>query len=92
MYENAIVVPQEATYEQQGNIMLFKLGDDNKVVNTIVKVKASVDNLYVLESGVSSTDKIVATGVGKLRDGMVITPQEVAFEEVTKPITTMFKN
>lgn len=92
IYENAIVVPQEATYEQQGNIMLFKLGEGNKVINTIVKVKASVDNLYVLESGIDTKDKIVAAGVGKLRDEMVITPQEVPFDEVTKPITTMFKN
>ncbi|MEZ4801342.1 MAG: efflux RND transporter periplasmic adaptor subunit [Gelidibacter sp.] len=92
VYENAIVVPQESTYEQQGNIMLFKLGADNKAINTIVKVKAPVNNLYVLESGVDANDKIVTTGVGKLRDGTVITPQEVPFEEVTKPITTLFKN
>lgn len=92
VYENAIVVPQESTYEQQGNVMLFKLGDGNKVVNTIVKVKATVDNLYVLESGLDSNDKIVATGVGKLKNDMVITPQEVPFGEVTKPIATMFKN
>ena len=92
VYENAVVVPQESTYEQQGNIMLFKLGEDNKVINTIVKVKAAVDNLYVLESGVDANDKIVTTGVGKLRDGTVITPQEVPFEEVIKPISTLFKN
>jgi len=92
VYENAIVIPQEATYEQQGNIMLYKLGADNKVVNTIVKVKAAINNLYVLESGVDANDKIVTTGVGKLRNDMVITPQEVPFDEVTKPISTMFKN
>ena len=26
IYENAVVIPQEATYEQQGNIMAFKVG------------------------------------------------------------------
>ncbi len=92
LYENAIVVPQEATYEQQGNIMIYRLGEDNKAVNTIVKVKAAVNNLYVLESGLDANDKIVTTGVGKLKNDMVITPQEVPYDEVTKPITTMFKN
>lgn len=92
IYENEIVIPQEATYEQQGNIMIFKLGEGNKVVNTIVKVKASINNLYVIESGLDASDKIVTTGVGKLRNDMVITPQVVQFDEVTKPITTMFKN
>ncbi|MDY0779828.1 efflux RND transporter periplasmic adaptor subunit [Tenacibaculum sp. IB213877] len=92
VYENAIVVPQAATYEQQGNIMLFKLGEANKAVNTIVKVKASVDNLYVLETGVKPNDKIITSGVGKLRNDMVITPKEVPFTEVTKPVATLFKN
>tara|TARA_Y100000815_G_scaffold275449_1_gene313638 strand:- start:3077 stop:4159 length:1083 start_codon:yes stop_codon:yes gene_type:complete len=92
VYENAIVVPQEATYEQQGKIMLFKLGEGNKVINTIVQVKAAVDNLYVIESGITTKDKIVTTGVGKLKNDMVISPQEVPFEEVTKPIKPLFKN
>lgn len=92
VYENAIVVPQAATYEQQGNIMLFKLGENNKTINTIVKVKATVGNLYVLESGVEANDKIVASGVGKLKNDMVITPQEVPFDEVSKPVATLFKN
>ena len=72
--------------------MLFKLGEGNKVINTIVQVKAAVDNLYVIESGITTKDKIVTTGVGKLKNDMVISPQEVPFEEVTKPIKPLFKN
>ncbi|MGY8908401.1 MAG: efflux RND transporter periplasmic adaptor subunit [Flavobacteriales bacterium] len=92
VYENATVVPQEATYEQQGNIMIFKLEENNKVTSSIIKIKANVDNLYVVESGLESNAKIVTTGVGKLKSGMEITPKEIPFEEVTKPITTLFKN
>lgn len=92
VYEDAIVVPQQSTYEQQGNIMLYKLEEGNKTVNTLVKVKAAVDGLYVLESGIKANDKIVTSGVGKVRNNMVITPQEVPFSEVTKPIETLFKN
>ncbi|MDO7171996.1 efflux RND transporter periplasmic adaptor subunit [Mariniflexile sp. AS56] len=92
VYENVTVVPQEATYEQQGNVMIYKLGDDNKVVTTLIKVKATIGNLYVIESGVDAKDKIVTTGVGKLRNGVEIVPMEVSFEEATKPIATLFKN
>lgn len=92
VYENAIVIPQEATFEQQGNIMLFKLGADNKVITSIVKVKASIDNLYVIESGVTMEDEIVVSGVGKLRNGMAISPKKTAFDEAIKPIATLFKN
>ncbi|GER60474.1 efflux RND transporter periplasmic adaptor subunit [Patiriisocius marinus] len=92
IYENAIVIPQTATYEQQGNIMTFKLGEGNKVATSLVKVKASVDNLYVLASGIDIKDRIVISGVGKLRTGMEITPQETSFEEAIKPIPTLFRN
>jgi membrane fusion protein (multidrug efflux system) len=92
VYENAIVVPQQATYEQQGNIMLFKLGEDNKVTTSIIKVKATVANLYVVESGVDAKDTIIVTGVGKLRNGMAITPQETSFKDAIKPIAPLFKN
>jgi len=91
-YEDVIVVPQTATYEQQGNVMLYKLGEDNKVISTIVKVKATVDNIYVLQSGLTVDEKIVSSGVGKLRNDMPITPKEVSFEEATQPIPTLFKN
>ncbi len=92
VYENAIVIPQESTFEQQGNIMLYKLGEDNKVSTSIVKVKATVDNLYVIESGVDETDTIVVSGAGKLRNGMAITPQKTSFDDAIKPIAVLFKN
>ena len=86
------MVPQAATYEQQGNIILFKLNKDNKVATSIIKVKASIDNLYVVASGVELNDKIIASGVGKLRNGMAISPKETSFEEALKPVATLFKN
>lgn len=91
-YKDAIVVPQSATFEQQGNIMIFKLGEDNKVVTSIIEVKGTVDNLYVVESGLTTNDKIVVSGVGKLRNGMAISPQETTFEDAIKPIATLFRN
>lgn len=92
VYENVMVIPQEATYEQQGQVMVFKLGENNTISASTIKIKASVDNLYVVESGVNEGDKIVASGVGKLRSDMAITPQEVPFDSVIKPIKTVFKN
>ncbi len=91
-YKDAIVVPQSATFEQQGNVMIFKLVADNKIETSIIKVQGTVDNLYVVASGLKAEDKIVVSGVGKLRPGMVITPQETPFEEAIEPIETLFRN
>ena len=91
-YKDAIVVPQTATFEQQGNIMIFKLGADNKIETSIIKVKGTVDNLYVVESGLEANDKIIISGVGKLRNGMAIAPQDTSFDEAIKPVPTLFRN
>ncbi len=91
-YKDAIVVPQSATFEQQGNIMIFKLGAENIAETTILKIKGTVNNLYVVDSGVEESDKIIVSGVGKLRNGMAISPQETSFEEAIAPIATLFRN
>lgn len=92
IYENAVVIPQEATYEQQGNIIAFKVSKNNAVTSSMLKIKASIDNLYVVESGLKQGDTIVTTGVGKLRTDMPITPQQVSFDSIIKPIKILFKN
>ena len=92
VYENAIVIPQEATFEQQKEILVFKLGENNMVSSSKVNIKAPVDHLYVVESGLQEGDKIVVSGIGKLRSDMEIAPNEVPFDSIIKPIKAVFKN
>ena len=91
-YKDAIVVPQSATFEQQKDILVFTVDKDNKVKSSIIKVQGIVGNLYVVESGLKEGDMLIVSGVGKLRNGMAITPQETAFDDAIKPIATLFKN
>ncbi|AFU70050.1 outer membrane RND-type efflux membrane fusion protein, NodT family [Psychroflexus torquis ATCC 700755] len=91
-YKDAIVVPQAATFEQQKDILIYTLDKDNKAKPTLIKVQGTVGHLYVIESGLKEGDKIIISGVGKLRTGTPISPQETSFENAIKPITTSFKN
>ncbi|WP_026836758.1 efflux RND transporter periplasmic adaptor subunit [Gillisia sp. JM1] len=90
IYKDVLVISQESTYEQQGNTLVFKLQNNDSVVSSIVKVKAKVDNLYVIESGVEQGDSVVAKGTDKLRSGTRISPQPVAFDSVAKPLEKVF--
>lgn len=92
IYEDAVIIPQESTMEQQGHIVIFKVGENNTVASSIITIKGRVDNLYVVESGITAGDKIVVSGIGKLRNDMPITPQNVPFDSIIKPINTLFKN
>lgn len=73
--ENALVIPQKATYEIQDKKFVYVVGKDNKVKNTEIKVLDQNDgSSYVVTSGLRQGDRIVVEGVNKLTDGQEITP------------------
>ena len=91
VYENVIVIPQESTYEKQGKILVYKLGEGNKVNTSVIEVLTAIDNMYVVKSGVKEGDSIVAKGLAKLRPDTEIKPQPVPFDSIAKPIEQVFR-
>ncbi len=90
VYEKAIVVPQESTFEQQGGRFVFKVVD-SLAVTTAISVAGKANNVYMVDTGLEEGDVIVGRGVGKLRDGMKIQAQKIAFDSIARPILTKFK-
>lgn len=90
-YKQALVVPQSATFEQQGRTFIYKVDDNNNAISTPISIKDTANELYVIESGVNPGDMIVVKGIGKLRNNTPIQPQEVAFDSIVKPIKPLFQ-
>ena len=90
-FEKVIVVPQTATFEQQGQTFVYKVSEDNKAIATLIQVVADIDQYYVVESGLIPGDLIVGNGIGKLRNGTPIQPQPIAFDSIAKPIKPLFQ-
>lgn len=88
-YPNAVIIPETATYEQQGFTYVFKVENDT-VHNTIIQIEDRVDNLAIVKSGLKKGDKIVVQGMGKLRDKAPIQPQMVNFDSIARPIQPVF--
>ncbi|MCM4166529.1 Efflux pump periplasmic linker BepF [Arenibacter antarcticus] len=91
VFENVLVVPQEATFEQQEMTFVYVLSEDNTVTSKAIRIKGNADSMYILESGLQEGETIVAKGVGKLRNGSSITPQKVEFEQVAQLRQTEFQ-
>ena len=91
VFTDALVVPQEATYEQQGSIYVYKVGPDSTAVSTKINVAAEVENLYVVDAGLEKGEKIVAKGANKLRGDSKIKPQEMPFDSIAKSIEKVFR-
>ncbi|RLZ09118.1 efflux RND transporter periplasmic adaptor subunit [Faecalibacter macacae] len=87
-FVDAIVVPEAATYEQQGIVYVYKVRNDSAIA-TPIQVQARAQNMAIVTEGVKKGDKVVAQGVGKLRDKTPITPKPAKFEQIvesTKPV------
>lgn len=81
-YENVLVIPESATYEQQGFVYAYKVQGDS-VVNTIVNVVDRVNNLAIIDNGLVKGDKIIAAGVGNMKNGMKVKPNIVNIDSIT---------
>lgn len=91
VYENAVVVPELSTFEQQGKVYVYKVVGDSMAVSTPIKVKDRVNQLLVVESGINPKDQIVFQGIGKLRNNTPIKPQPVPFDSVAQSLEVVFK-
>ena len=81
---NTIVIPQEATYELQDKVFVFAVGDSNKVVSKPITIAATSGNYYLIQGGVNPGERIVYTGLDRLRDGAVIVPQPMSLDSLLK--------
>ena len=79
--ENCIVIPQEATFEIQDKIFAYKVVD-GKATSAMIEV-FGINNgrEYIVESGLSEGDVIVATGAGLMREGTLVVAADAAAED-----------
>lgn len=68
----ALLVPQRAVQELQDLYSVAVVGDDNKVTFRTVKVGPRSDGLWVIEEGVKPGERVVAEGVQKIREGVLV--------------------
>src|SRR5262247_57887 len=75
----ALLVPQKAVSELQGNYQVAVVGSDNKVQIRPVKVGEKTGTDWIIEQGLKPGERVVAEGVQKVRGGLTVNP---------KPLTT----
>ncbi len=77
--KGGILVPQRCVKELQGMNSLYLVGDSNKIVNQQIEVATTVNDYYLIKSGLKAGDKVLLEGLQKVRPGMVIDPQMTTF-------------
>lgn len=73
--KNALVIPQRAVTELQGGYQVAVVGPDNKVDIRMVNVGENIDSLWVINEGLKPGERVVAEGVQKVKQGMIVSSE-----------------
>ncbi|MFV0208860.1 efflux RND transporter periplasmic adaptor subunit [Empedobacter falsenii] len=88
-FVDVLVVPEAATFEQQGLTYVYKVTKDTAYATPITVVERA-NNMAVVKEGVKKGDKVVAQGVGKLRDKTAVKPMPANFDTIVNSTKTVF--
>lgn len=86
--KDAMVIPQRSTFETLAKRYVYVIGEDERVHQHEIKILNELDDIYVIEPTLKTTDEIVLEGTRQLREG-----DEVEYEfEAPADVKTHFKN
>jgi membrane fusion protein (multidrug efflux system) len=72
--ENALVVPQKATFEVLDKKFVYVVDDKNVVRSRPITVAAELPQVFVIGEGIGESDRILVEGLRKVRDGLTVEP------------------
>jgi membrane fusion protein (multidrug efflux system) len=75
--KDALLVPQGAVLETQGQYQVAVVGADNKVTLRMVTTGKQVGDLRIIDQGVSPGERVITEGLQKVSDGMEVKPRMV---------------
>ena len=73
--QGALLVPQRAVSDLQGSYLVAIVGADNKIAIRTVKPGARIGSMWIIDEGLKPGDRVVAEGVQKVKEGLVVNPR-----------------
>jgi len=68
----ALLVPQRAVQELQGQFTVVVVDAQSKAASRKVKTGPRFESLWIIEDGIKPGDKVIVEGAQKVRDGMTV--------------------
>jgi multidrug efflux system membrane fusion protein len=75
--QSALLVNERAVGTDQSKKFVFVVDDDNKAAYREVSLGASVDGLRIVTAGLKANERIVVSGLQRVRPGSLLAPQPV---------------
>lgn len=82
---NALVVPQEAVMQSPNGTFVYRVNANNVIESVSVQAGLMTkDGGWIIDEGLKPGDKIITSGIMKLRPGMTVNP-EVVYDQEAVP-------
>ncbi|MBP0613088.1 efflux RND transporter periplasmic adaptor subunit [Chryseobacterium sp. cx-311] len=89
LYDGVLVVPESATYEQQGLVYVYKVEKDT-AKSAVIDVTDRAGSMVIIKSGAKKGETVVAEGTGGLKSGTPVKPTPVKFDDIVNSIKPIF--
>jgi membrane fusion protein (multidrug efflux system) len=79
--KNALIIPQKATFEVQDKMYVYVIDQNNIVKTRPIVIKQKISNIYIIESGIQSSEKILLEGIQSVKEdekieSIFVSPQQ----------------
>ncbi|WP_199269627.1 efflux RND transporter periplasmic adaptor subunit [Formosa sp. L2A11] len=82
--KDALLIPQSATYEIQGDVYTYIVDDQSQAKSTKIEVIPTTSGkAYIVTSGIKANDQVIIEGINTLSTGKKIKPVAVNASEIT---------
>lgn len=69
LVRGAVLVPQKATFEVLDHHYVLLIDKDGKVVQQRIHISEEIEDLFIVTSGITETDKIIVEGIRQAKAG-----------------------
>lgn len=88
LLKDAILIPQKATFDILDKKFVYVV-ENNLLKSRQIIVGQEIPHLYIITSGLSHNDKILAEGLGKVKNNEKIEYEFVPFEQVLTDLNNL---
>ena len=80
--KSSVKIPKRAVRELQTMYQVYLVNENNQIENRIIEVSNTVNQSFLIKSGLKPGDRIIVEGLEKVRPGMTINPEPYTNEQV----------
>lgn len=83
---NALLVPQRAVKELLDSNYVIVVTADNKAERRSVKMGEKVGSMWIVESGLTASDRVIVEGIDKVKQGAAVKATMLSPEQFASPV------